>query len=214
MFYIYSPQGRLFAGSMEKLRRIEKLPKTERSSFKEQPLEQEAEAKSGKHYERYEVSKRAVEQYQSLLKKNAARDAVYHAYQVMSQPVVTLGTEDSWERVLAIFESHTFQVLPILSSSQQVVGTLSRRDFYPTLLANPALIKSKNAVATDPLSNLNTPVVTADPVTDIRRIASVLVEHRLDAIPIVEDSHRLVGIVSRTDILRCATADPPLSLWC
>jgi len=53
-----------------------------------------------------------------------------------------------------------------------------------------------------------------DMLAHVRRIATLLVEKNLDAIPIAEESGRLVGIVSRTDILKCTIADPPLSLWC
>jgi len=58
-----------------------------------------------------------------------------------------------------------------------------------------------------------TPVVCADPVTDIRRIAHVLIETGLTALPVVNESQKLLGMVSRGDILRAAVADPPLSLW-
>jgi len=56
-------------------------------------------------------------------------------------------------------------------------------------------------------------VVAAEPVTDIRRIATVMMEHGVDGVPIVNDSHELVGFISRTDILRSVVTDPPLSLW-
>jgi len=56
-------------------------------------------------------------------------------------------------------------------------------------------------------------VVCADPVTDIRRIARVLLDTGLSAVPIAGEAKELLGIVSRGDILRATLADPPLSLW-
>ena len=58
-----------------------------------------------------------------------------------------------------------------------------------------------------------TPVVSADPITDIRRIAWVMLEHQVDGVPIVNEMQVLVGFVSRSDILRAIITDPPLSLW-
>ena len=57
------------------------------------------------------------------------------------------------------------------------------------------------------------PGICADLVTDIRRIARVLLETGLTALPVVDEASSLAGIVSRGDILRAVVSDPPLSLW-
>ena len=58
-----------------------------------------------------------------------------------------------------------------------------------------------------------TPVVAATPLTDIRRIARVMLERNVDGVPIVNDNGALLGFVSRSDILHAVIADPPLSMW-
>jgi CBS domain-containing protein len=60
---------------------------------------------------------------------------------------------------------------------------------------------------------MTSPVVSADPVTDIRRIARAMLEFNLPGVPVVNESRALVGFVTRGDILRAVIADPPLSLW-
>ena len=60
---------------------------------------------------------------------------------------------------------------------------------------------------------MSSPVVCAHPITDIRRIAHVLLEHQVDGVPIINETEALVGFVSRSDIVRAIVADPPLSLW-
>ena len=56
-------------------------------------------------------------------------------------------------------------------------------------------------------------IITAEPVTDVRRIARVMADHDLSAMLIVSSRHELVGIVSRGDLLRAITNTPPLRLW-
>jgi CBS domain-containing protein len=50
-------------------------------------------------------------------------------------------------------------------------------------------------------------------VTDIRRIAAAMLAHRIDGVPVTGEQGRLVGYLSRSDILRAVVPDPPLSLW-
>jgi CBS domain-containing protein len=60
---------------------------------------------------------------------------------------------------------------------------------------------------------MTSPVVSTDPITDIRRVARVLLDYKLSGLPVVSEQAELVGIVTRSDILRALVNDPPLSLW-
>ena len=40
---------------------------------------------------------------------------------------------------------------------------------------------------------MTTPVITAEPVTDIRRIATAMLNHRIDGVPVTGEFGRLVG---------------------
>jgi CBS domain-containing protein len=40
-----------------------------------------------------------------------------------------------------------------------------------------------------------------------------MLDHGVDGVPITNETGRLVGFVSRGDILRAVVIDPPLSLW-
>ena len=41
-------------------------------------------------------------------------------------------------------------------------------------------------------------VITADPVSDIRRIAKVMLDYRLIALPVIDERNILIGLVSRS----------------
>lgn len=49
--------------------------------------------------------------------------------------------------------------------------------------------------------------VAVDPDDDMAVAARMFLEHRVHALPVVEDG-RLVGVVSRFDLLRCLCEDP------
>ena len=60
---------------------------------------------------------------------------------------------------------------------------------------------------------MTSPVVAAAPVTDIRRVAAAMLAGGVDGVPVVGDDGDLLGLVSRSDVLRAVIHDPPLSLW-
>ncbi|MFT4929791.1 MAG: acetoin utilization protein AcuB [Phenylobacterium sp.] len=62
--------------------------------------------------------------------------------------------------------------------------------------------------------NGDSKVYATEPVTDIRRIAGLMIEKALHTMPIIENGGKIVGIISRTDIIKAVMTEPPLSLWC
>lgn len=217
MFYIFDSSGRTFSGTLEALRRVEKPAHItpEQTIVRHPDTEDRPPAPSQDgNSSSYFVSKRNSQAYENMLKESGNREVVYHAYQIMSQPVQCISA--NWKLLDAVkqFRTFPFQAFPIVNSNKQLVGTLSRRHLYEFLLSENAVLESQQSLVANCLMNNDSKVYCADPITDVRRIATLLVENQLDAVPVVEDSGCLVGIVSRTNILKCAISDPPLSLWC
>lgn len=50
------------------------------------------------------------------------------------------------------------------------------------------------------------PVITVKPQSSVKDVAKVFLEHRISAVPVVEDDGRIVGIVSEGDLLHRAEA--------
>jgi CBS domain-containing protein len=58
---------------------------------------------------------------------------------------------------------------------------------------------------------MSSPVVTVAPDAPLKAVAAILVEHGINAVPVVDDGDRLVGIVSEADLLTLeATPSPGL----
>jgi CBS domain-containing protein len=49
---------------------------------------------------------------------------------------------------------------------------------------------------------MSRPVVTVQPDTQLKDVAATLVEHGINAAPVIDASDRVVGIVARRDLLR------------
>ena len=45
------------------------------------------------------------------------------------------------------------------------------------------------------------PIITADPLSDIRRVAKIMYDHDLNCIPMTNESDMSVGLITRTDLV-------------
>jgi predicted transcriptional regulator len=225
MFYIYSPSGQVFSGTLEKLRKVESASSTAKGEVRQEfMLNPEVEAsyqfsqddantadtKSGSDNP-YAASKRSLQHYKQVLRSEGQREPVYHVYQIMSHPVVTVQPEYSIDRVFNIFEKYKFKLLPVVQQGR-LWSAMSREQLYRLMLENQREDLTKMTVGSL-IEQKHQQVLSVDPVSDVRRAASVLLDHRLEALPVVEESGEIQGIVSRSDILKCLVRDPPLSTW-
>ena len=69
-------------------------------------------------------------------------------------------------------------------------------------------------IVNKPIKELKLPeLITTDPISDIRRVAQVMLDFNIHAIPVVDESDILVGIVSQTDIIKAVSSIPQFQLW-
>lgn len=217
MFSLYGLSGQHFRGTLEQLSELTGVTRARRS----RAIGQEGEEALPTFVERtqnrdtggptagHEAAARAYQE--TLQAPEQERGPLYHAYQIMSRTVFTLSAEEqaaaAWRRLLA----RGVRQAPVLAADGRLVGLVTERDLLISfdLQRKPGRMPLVRHVGEVML----TPVITADPVTDIRRIARVLLDDDLPGVPMVNDDGTLVGFVSRGDILRAVAADPPLSLW-
>jgi CBS domain-containing protein len=101
--------------------------------------------------------------------------------------------------------------MPVLSVEQRIVGMLSIEDLMQFIVIDDGHVRYvEGKRVADAMSQQ---VITADPVSDVRRIAQVMLEYHLYSVPIVDEMDKLIGIVARSDILRAVMNDPPLNMW-
>ncbi len=153
----------------------------------------------------------AIDNYRAMLDPDQERDPLYHAYQIMAHEVFTLTPEiaaaTAWRELLG----QGVRQAPVLDESGRVIGLVTERALLTTF--NLERKQARTPVTHHIRDVMITPVICADPITDIRRIARAMIELDLPCVPVANENRVLLGLVSRGDILRAVIADPPLSLW-
>lgn len=144
------------------------------------------------------------------------RRLALHAHQIMSAPVATLAPESGLSAAWAFIRARRYRHVPVLSHDQQLLGILSDRDLWREAAsltrtdAHPAATAPAKLTVRDVMT---TPVLTATPQAEIRQIAQVLFERHIGAMPVVDQQGCLVGMITRSDILRTLIKHAPLDLW-
>ena len=156
-------------------------------------------------------ARQAVEAYQSMLPKNLERGPLYHANQIMQPNVITVSADADVALAWRVLVDHRIHEAPVLDGNQHLVGIVSERDLLTTLNIDDGEVR--DVLRKRVRDVMTSPVVAATPLTDIRRIARVMLERNVDGVPIVNDAGGLQGFVSRSDILNAIVTDPPLSMW-
>jgi CBS-domain-containing membrane protein len=215
MFAIYDIQGRSFRDTLENLRKVRKVQASARTRSWPDMSEPQtgliygaAHGHPGKG--KVPVSSKAIEAYREMRQLNR-REPVYHAYQLMCYPVSTVSMEMGILEAQRHFQQWGFRQMPVMSAEHRIVGMLSVEDLLQFIIIDDG--KMQYVVGKRVADAMSPGVITADPVSDIRRIAQVMLEYHLHSVPIADDQDKLIGIVARSDILRAVMNDPPLNMW-
>lgn len=110
---------------------------------------------------------------------------------VMSDDVVRVGHGASSEEVGALLERHRIGGLPVVDEDDKVVGVITGTDL------------ADRADGTVPAGQLmSRPAVTVRPQDTIVDAARTMARHLVERLPVVDEEDRLIGIVTRRDLLR------------
>ena len=93
-----------------------------------------------------------------------------------------------------------FNGLPIIDSNIKVIGIVTAVDILLAIL--PAIRQGKNldSIRAIDIMTRNPVVVKQD--TEINEVIDIILQKAIILVPVINDEHRLIGVVSRLDILR------------
>lgn len=134
------------------------------------------------------------------------------AQDIMSGPVTTFSPEALLTDAWTLMNKKGFRHIPIVSDQGHLVGIVSDRDF---LRFSREFVQEQDGRGLPHKVGeiMKTEVLTATPTTDISEIARVMLDERISALPIIDNSHHLIGMLTVTDILRVLVNRAHLELW-
>ncbi|MDD2641188.1 MAG: CBS domain-containing protein [Arcobacteraceae bacterium] len=138
-------------------------------------------------------------------------EPVYHVKDIMSKEVITIDVNARLEEAYALLKEEGIGQIPITSYGKKIVGLLSQKFILKLIMED---LENHESVLNKKVEDLFLPdMITTDPISDIRRVAKVMVDFKLEAIPVVDEEDILLGIISKTDLIKAISQLPKLQLW-
>jgi CBS-domain-containing membrane protein len=133
---------------------------------------------------------------------------------VMTEDVLVVRLSTPFKEVARVLADRGISALPVLDGDDRLAGVVSEADLLYKeefgkqearfrLLASPDERAARSKATADVAGQLMTsPAVTIGPDAALVQAAKVMDQHRVKRLPVVDADGRLIGIVSRADLLK------------
>ncbi|MCK9337589.1 MAG: CBS domain-containing protein [Arcobacteraceae bacterium] len=209
MFTIYNKGSVQFRGTSDNLYNLHKIDELASSRLKPDN-ETFSYIDNDTNKEKKQYDSEAINSYKKIANMDTT-DIVYNVQDIMTKDCITINIESTIQEAYDILKDNTINQIPIVTASFQIVGLISNRVILKMIMSD---MENSSMILKKKLSDIDlSECITTDPISDIRRVAKVMINFNHDAIPVVNSNDILVGIVSKTDIIKAVSHIPDFKLW-
>jgi CBS domain-containing protein len=233
MFTVYGLQGRLYSGPLEQVRDLADVKAVARTRAVAPVARQDqpspgaviaalsgdgggnAGAAIGGGGPRQALAAYAQTQQQGTAA--AQRHQLAHVGELMSRKLITVPVSATLREAWGVLAQAGIGQAPVVGEQGQLVGLVGRSALMrdEDLPADLPSAFAWSARLAHPVAELMwSPVPAAHADSSPREAAQLMLELQLPGLPVLsDDDERLIGFLSRTDLLRALTREGPLDLW-
>lgn len=165
---------------------------------------------SQKEEKNNQPNNKAINAYKKMANIDTT-DIVYHVRDIMNVNTIEININKTVMQAYETLKENKVSNIPIVNDEKRIIGLINKKMILNLIIED---LEHTQEILNRKLDELYLPdVITTDPISDIRRVAKVMLDFKLDAVPVVNENHILVGIVSKTDIIKAVSHIPKLQLW-
>jgi len=142
------------------------------------------------------------------------------AKDIMTKSVITVTEDDIIEDVTKILITNKISGVPVVNDEQEVVGIVTETDLifrdkdvnmpsYVPLLGGFILLESvkkfekelRKAAAYKVKDVMTSPVIKVYEEDEVRKVVNIMLDRRINRVPVIDRDGKLKGIIARSDIL-------------
>ncbi|KAB2946952.1 MAG: inosine-5'-monophosphate dehydrogenase [Candidatus Methanoperedens nitroreducens] len=133
---------------------------------------------------------------------------------VMTKDVITIKKNAGLHEAAGLLSENKISGMPVIDEENHVIGIVTEadilcmagiksdhtfKDILMHILGEPIPRRKNCETVADVMTS---PAITIKPEADIREVARILDEKRIKRLPVVDEENKLIGIISRANIIR------------
>jgi len=210
MFAMYDDDGLRFRSTLDRLY-IEDINKAEHFNNKTKDKQKGDSPTFKQSLYKKKLTDKAKQQYKKIASLDTQVE-IFHVEQLMSTNIITASTNMTIKECYDVMQEHKIQQLPIITDEhKQLKAVVSQIDILHFIMGDIDYARENISKYLDNLSVRK--IITTDPVSDIRRVAKVMIDFELNAILVVNSNNTSVGIITRADLVKAVSTIPHFQLW-
>ncbi|MBS4537431.1 CBS domain-containing protein [Clostridium sp. D2Q-11] len=143
------------------------------------------------------------------------------AKDIMTTEVITVLEDETIENVTELLIKNKISGVPVINEDNEVVGIVTETDLifkdkdvhipsYVPLLGGFILLESvkkfekqlKKVAAYKVKDVMSTPVIKVYEEDEVRKVVNMMLDRRINRVPVIDKEGKLKGIIARSDILK------------
>ncbi len=230
MFTVYGTSGKIYTGPLEQVRDLAPVQAVARTRAVAPVAQQEPDEPSSVAVRlgqgqgggagaftgppRPQQTYAAHEALAAYGAPASARQPLSLVRQLMSRRLVSVGSGVTLRRAWGVLARAGVGQAPVLGPQGAVMGLITRADLLRGLSDDLSQIGEVALRLDQPVDEVMwTPVPAAQEDTPVREAAQLMMDLGLPGLPVVDETGHALAFVSRSDLLRALTHEPPLDLW-
>ena len=206
MFAMYDDDGLNFRNTIDHLYDVHEISPTRKA------LNRKKDDDNNKFDDVYQgsINEEAKNKYKQVANMDT-KSEIFHVEEVMTHKPVIINDDLTISQAYELMMKHNVRQLLIRSDTSNLLkGMITKNMVLDFMMENIGVEEVEETPITD-IYEKN--IITTDPITDIRRAAKVMIDFNRNAIPVVDSEHRILGVVTRHNIVNAVSTLPHLQIW-